>query len=162
MKKLKEKSERLLLGKIIEAEAESKNPDMKLVRECTDKIEATAGKLTDSEIEAKLAKITGAKKTAATHVRFKKRKLWVSAVAASLAVVMVTAAARAVLHAVGVVVKVNHFVKHGSNYILYRAVESTCAYVQFVAVVGFAARPYFGYRNVSVGAGGALDGNDGF
>lgn len=93
MKKLKEKSERLLLGKIIEAEAESKNPDMKLVRECTDKIEATAGKLTDSEIEAKLAKITGAKQTTATHARFKKRKLWVSVVAASLAVVMVTAAA---------------------------------------------------------------------
>lgn len=93
MKKLKEKSERLLLGKIIEAEAESGNPDMKLVRECTDKIEATAGKLTDSEIEAKLAKITGAKKTTATHARFRKRKLWVSVVAASLAVVMVTAAA---------------------------------------------------------------------
>ncbi|MBQ1195703.1 MAG: hypothetical protein IIX44_05600 [Clostridia bacterium] len=93
MKKLKDKSERLLLGKIIEAEAESGNPDMKLVRECTDKIEATAGKLTDSEIEAKLAKITGAKKTTVTHARFKKRKLWVSVVAASLAVVMVTAAA---------------------------------------------------------------------
>ena len=63
MKNLKDKSERLLLGKIIEAEAESQNPDMKLVRECADKIEATAGKLTESEIEAKLAKITGAKKT---------------------------------------------------------------------------------------------------
>ena len=93
MKKLKDKSERLLLGKIIEAEAESGNPDMKLVRECTDKIEATAGKLTDSEIEAKLAKITGANKTTATHASFKRRKLWVSVVAASLAVVMVTAAA---------------------------------------------------------------------
>ena len=89
MKKLKDKSERLLLGKIIEAEAESGNPDMKLVRECTDKIEATAGKLTDSEIEAKLAKITGAKKTTVTHARFKKRKLWVSAVAASLALVLI-------------------------------------------------------------------------
>ena len=56
MKNLKDKSERLLLGKIIEAEAESQNPDMKLVRECADKIDATAGKLTESEIEAKLAK----------------------------------------------------------------------------------------------------------
>ena len=93
MKNLKDKSERLLLGKIIEAEAESQNPDMKLVRECADKIEATAGKLTESEIEAKLSKITGAKKTEKVHTRFKKRKLWVSVVAASLAVIMVTAAA---------------------------------------------------------------------
>ncbi|MBQ3227680.1 MAG: hypothetical protein IJB43_03745 [Clostridia bacterium] len=93
MKNLKDKSERLLLGKIIEAEAESQNPDMKLVRECTDKIEATAGKLTESEIEAKLAKITGAKKTEKVHARFKKRKLLVSLIAASLAVIMVSAAA---------------------------------------------------------------------
>ena len=93
MKNLKDKSERLLLGKIIEAEAESQNPDMKLVRECTDKIEATAGKLTESEIEAKLAKITGAKKTEKVHTRFKKRKLLVSLIAASLAVIMVSAAA---------------------------------------------------------------------
>ena len=89
MKKSKEK----VLGRVIEAEAETGNPDMKLVRECAEKIEATAGKLTESEIEAKLARITGAKKTEKTHVRFKKRKLWVSLVAASLAVVMVTAAA---------------------------------------------------------------------
>ena len=89
MKNSKEK----VLGRVIEAEAETGNPDMKLVRECAEKIEAAAGKLTESEIEAKLAKITGAKKTTATHARFKKRKLWVSAVAASLAVVMVTAAA---------------------------------------------------------------------
>ena len=67
MKKSNDKSERLLLGKIIEAEAESGNPDMKLVRECTEKIEATAGKLTESEIEAKLAKITGAQKTQKTQ-----------------------------------------------------------------------------------------------
>jgi len=93
MKNLKDKSERLLLGKIIEAEAESQNPDMKLVRECADKIEATAGKLTESEIEAKLAKITGAKKTEKVHTRFKKRKLLVSLIAASLAVIMVSAAA---------------------------------------------------------------------
>ncbi len=93
MKNTKEKSERLLLGKIIEAEAESQNPDMKLVRECAEKIEATAGKLTESEIEAKLAAITGAKKTEKTHTRFKKRKLWVSVVAASLVVVMATAVA---------------------------------------------------------------------
>ena len=93
MKNLKDKSERLLLGKIIEAEAESQNPDMKLVRECADKIEATAGKLTESEIEAKLAKITGAQKTEKVHTRFKKRKLLVSLVAASLAVIMVSAAA---------------------------------------------------------------------
>ena len=89
MKKSKEK----VLGRVIEAEAETGNPDMKLVRECAEKIEATAGKLTESEIEAKLARITGAKKTEKTQVRFKKRKLWVSLVAASLAVVMVTAAA---------------------------------------------------------------------
>ena len=89
MKRSKEK----VLGRVIEAEAETGNPDMKLVRECADKIEATAGKLTESEIEAKLARITGAKKTEKTQVRFKKRKLWVSLVAASLAVVMVTAAA---------------------------------------------------------------------
>lgn len=93
MKNLKDKSEKLLLGKIIEAEAESQNPDMKLVRECADKIEATAGKLTESEIEAKLAKITGAKKTEKVHTRFKKRKLLVSLIAASLAVIMVSAAA---------------------------------------------------------------------
>ena len=93
MKKSNDKSERLLLGKIIEAEAESGNPDMKLVRECAEKIEATAGKLTESEIEAKLAKITGAQKTQKTQTRFKKRKLWVSFVAASLAVVMATAVA---------------------------------------------------------------------
>ncbi len=93
MKNSKDKSERLLLGKIIEAEAESQNPDMKLVRECADKIEATAGKLTESEIEAKLAKITGAKKTEKVHTRFKKRKLLVSLIAASLAVIMVSAAA---------------------------------------------------------------------
>ncbi len=91
MKNSKEKNK--VLGRIIEAEAETGNPDMKLVRECTEKIEATAGKLAESEIEAKLAKITGAKKTTITHTRFKKRKLWVSVVAASLAVVMVTAAA---------------------------------------------------------------------
>ena len=89
MKNSKEK----VLGRVIEAEAETGNPDMKLVRECAEKIEATAGKLTESEIEAKLAKITGAKKTTTTHARFKKRKLWVSVLAASLAVVMVTAAA---------------------------------------------------------------------
>ena len=89
MKNSKEK----LLGKIIEAEAETGNPDMKLVRECTKKIEATAGKLTESEIEAKLAKITGAKKTEKVHTRFKKRKLLVSLIAASLAVIMVSAAA---------------------------------------------------------------------
>ena len=93
MKNLKDKSERLLLGKIIEAEAESQNPDMKLVRECADKIEATAGKLTESEIEAKLAKITGAKNTEKVHTKFKKRKLLVSLIAASLAVIMVSAAA---------------------------------------------------------------------
>ncbi len=93
MKNSKDKSERLLLGKIIEAEAESQNPDMKLVRECADKIEATAGKLTESEIEAKLAKITGAKTTQKTQTRFKKRKLLVSLIAASLAVIMVSAAA---------------------------------------------------------------------
>lgn len=91
MKNSKDKSERLLLGKIIEAEAESQNPDMKLVRECTEKIEATAGKLTESEIDAKLAKITGAKKR--TSTRFKKRKLIVSLIAASLAVVMTVAVA---------------------------------------------------------------------
>ena len=88
-----EKSKEKVLGRVIEAEAETGNPDMKLVRECAEKIEATAGKLTESEIEAKLARITGAKKTEKTQVRFKKRKLWVSLVAASLAVVMVTAAA---------------------------------------------------------------------
>ena len=89
MKKSKEK----VLGRVIEAEAETGNPDMKLVCECAEKIEVSAGKLTESEIEAKLAAITGAKKTAKTHTSFKKRKLWVSLVAASLAVVMVTAAA---------------------------------------------------------------------
>ena len=89
MKNSKEK----ILGRIIEAEAETGNPDMKLVRECTEKIEATAGKLTESEIEAKLRAITGEKKTEKTFVRFKKRKLWVSVVAASLAVIMVSAAA---------------------------------------------------------------------
>ena len=89
MKNSKEK----FFGRIIEAEAETGNPDMKLVRECAEKIEATAGKLTESEIEARLEKITGAKKNEKTQVRFKKRKLWVSLVAASLAVVMVTAAA---------------------------------------------------------------------
>ena len=82
-----------LLGRIIEAEAETGNPDMKLVRECTQKIEATAGKLTESEIEAKLASITGAKKTEKVRTGFKKRKLLVSLIAASLAVVMATAAA---------------------------------------------------------------------
>ena len=89
MKNSKEK----VLGRIIEAEAETGNPDMKLVRECTKKIEATAGKLTESEIEAKLRKITGESKTVKAPVRFKKRKLWISAVAASLAVIMVSAVA---------------------------------------------------------------------
>ena len=89
MKNSKEK----LLGRIIEAEAETGNPDMKLVRECTKKIEATAGKLTESEIEGKLASITGAKKTEKVQTRFKKRKLLVSLIAASLAVIMVSAAA---------------------------------------------------------------------
>ena len=89
MKNSKEK----LLGRIIEAEAETGNPDMKLVRECTKKIEATAGKLTESEIEEKLASITGAKKTEKVQTRFKKRKLLVSLIAASLAVIMVSAAA---------------------------------------------------------------------
>ncbi len=88
MKNSKEKNE--VLGRIIEAEAETGNPDMKLVRECTEKIEATAGKLTESEIEAKLAKVTGAKKT---QTRFKKRKLLVSLIAATLAVVMTVAVA---------------------------------------------------------------------
>lgn len=93
MKNSKDKSERLLFGKIIEAEAETGNPDMKLVRECSDKVESTAGKLTESEINAKLAKITGAKKTQHTHTSFKKRKLIVSLIAASLAVVMTVAVA---------------------------------------------------------------------
>ncbi len=91
MKNSKEKNK--VLGRIIEAEAETGNPDMKLVRECTEKIEATAGKLTESEIEAKLAKITGTKTHEKTHTRFKKRKLLVSLIAASLAVIMVSAAA---------------------------------------------------------------------
>lgn len=89
MKNSKEK----LLGRIIEAEAETGNPDMKLVRKCTKEIEAAAGQLTESELEAKLAKITGAKTTEKTQVRFSKRKLWVSLVAASLAVVMTVAVA---------------------------------------------------------------------
>ena len=60
MKNAKEKN--MILGRVIEAEAKTGNPDMKLVRECTEKIEATSGKLTESEIEAKLASITGTKK----------------------------------------------------------------------------------------------------
>jgi len=93
MKNLKDKSEKLLLGKIIEAEVDTGNPDMKLVRECVEKIEATAGKLTESDIEAKLAKITGTKKNEHATARFKKRKLLVSLIAASLAVIMVSAVA---------------------------------------------------------------------
>ncbi|MBQ4140737.1 MAG: hypothetical protein IJD70_05325 [Clostridia bacterium] len=93
MKNLKDKSEKLLLGKIIEAEVDTGNPDMKLVRKCVEKIEATAGKLTESDIEAKLAKITGAKKNEHATARFKKRKLLVSLIAASLAVIMVSAVA---------------------------------------------------------------------
>ncbi len=96
MKNSKEKSERKVLGKIIEAEINSsENPDMKLVRECAEKVEATAGKLTESELEAKLASITGAQgKTVKTAPsRFKKRKLLISIIAASLAVVMATAVA---------------------------------------------------------------------
>lgn len=88
MKKSKEKN--MILGRIIEAEAETGSPDMKLVRECTDKIEATAGKLTESEIEAKLAKITGEKKV---KTKFRKRRLMVSLVAASIALVMTMAVA---------------------------------------------------------------------
>lgn len=93
MKNLKDKSERRVLGRILDAEAESQNPDMKLVRECTKKIEATAGKLSENEIEEKLAAITGSTKTVKTQTKFKKRKLWVSLVAASLAVVMISAVA---------------------------------------------------------------------
>ena len=88
MKNSKEKNK--ILGRIIEAEAETGNPDMDLVRECAEKVEATAGKLTESEIEAKLAKITGAQKK---QTRFKKRKLIVSLIAATLAVIMTVAVA---------------------------------------------------------------------
>lgn len=92
MKKSDKKSELRLLGKVLDAEAESQNPDMKLVRECTDKIESYSGKLTEAELEAKLATITGSNVINKTR-RFKKRKLWVSLVAASLAIVMISAVA---------------------------------------------------------------------
>lgn len=92
MKKINDKSERLLLGKIIEAEVESQNPDMKLVRDCAERIETSAGKLTEAEIEDKLASIVGSNKNIKTR-RFKKRKLWVSLIAASLAIVMISAVA---------------------------------------------------------------------
>ena len=98
MKNLKDKSERRILGRILDAEAESQNPDMRLVRECTKKIEATAGKLSENEIEEKLAAITGSTKTVKTQTKFKKRKLWVSLVAASLAVVMISAVAASPVH----------------------------------------------------------------
>ena len=93
MKSSNEQSKLRVLGKIIEADAETGNPDMKLVRECTEKIEESAGRLTESEIEAKLSAITGESKAAQKPVRFKKRKLWIAAVAASLAVIMVSAVA---------------------------------------------------------------------
>ena len=94
MKNSKEKSERKILGKIIDAEiTSSENPDMKLVRECAEKIEATAGRLSESELDAKLAAITGAKTAPKKQTKFKKRKLLISLVAASLAIVMATAVA---------------------------------------------------------------------
>ena len=92
MKNSDKKSELRLLGKILEAEAESQNPDMKLVRECAEKIEASEGRLTEAEIEDKLASIVGSNKIIKTR-RFKKRKLWVSLIAASLAIVMISAVA---------------------------------------------------------------------
>lgn len=94
MKTDKDKNKLRLLGKIIDAEIEaSECPDMKLIRSAAAEIEASEGKLTDAELDSKLAVITGIKVENRTPSRFKKRKLIVSIIAASLAVAMVTAVA---------------------------------------------------------------------
>ncbi len=91
MKKSNDKNEIRLLGRMLDAEIEaSDHPDMTFVRESAGKIEAVSGKLSDSELEARLASITGARPSSG---RFKKRKLTVSLIAAALVAAMVFAVA---------------------------------------------------------------------
>ncbi len=94
MKKSNDKNEIRLLGRMLDVEIEdTDHPDMQFVRESTKKIEATSGKLSDAELEARLASIMGEKSVPKTQTRFKKRKFLISVIAASLAVVMVFAVA---------------------------------------------------------------------
>ena len=67
MKNSDKKSELRLLGRILDAEVESQNPDMKIVRGCAEKIESSEGRLTEAEIEDKLASIVGSNKNIKTR-----------------------------------------------------------------------------------------------
>lgn len=78
----------------MDAEIEaSENPDMKLIRQATFEIEKSYGTPTDAELEARLASITGQKNEKSSANKFKKRKILVSVIAASLALTMIIAVA---------------------------------------------------------------------
>ena len=75
------------------------------------------------------------------------------------AAIMVGVAPAAILHAVLVVVVVNHFVKQGRGHVLDRPGQCPGSYVNFVGAAQLGNPGIFPQGEMAVGAGRGLNGN---